>query len=652
MEKKIEIDIDNSHFVLSGDVDNILKDRMFLVSLRRMNFEHEGNVIKIPFEEGGKIFVLKEIQDLLERYDFSSDLQDSVKREESAYNKEREDFKIRSEKARRIRNKDLTCEEEKEFEDFKNLLSEKAVRRFYDLQLLSAYHLAFSWHSCNFSVPGSGKTSIVYAAYIYLKQQGFVDRILVVGPLSSFAPWENEYRECFGEEVKSQRLSGDASISRGEKEQHLYSETSKELTLVSHQGMLSFGKEMVDFIKRNKVMVVIDEAHKIKNPDGRWGSAAVEIAKEAAARVILTGTPVPNGYEDLYNLFQFLYPFTFEDILEIHYGQLKDMTKNTVPPEDESVQAFVKRIQPYFLRIKKSDLHLPPVQEKVIPVKMDKNQREIYDFIEEEYVDSFRLNSSATVKDVLNKAKLIRLRQAATNPSLLRKSLQDSLEISEEYGTDPNSDFTQISNESIDDSSVLRKIIAYDEGGTPRKFVKIKEILDNDILPRNEKVIIWTIFIQNAEELQMHLEENNIKTKLLIGRVLQDEREKIVASFNDPNHTEFRVVIANPFSVSESISLHKGCHNAIYMERDYNAAGFLQSKDRIHRVGLPDGVETVYYYLVSEDSIDTVIKRKLDEKVERMEKIIDEEIPLFSKIHDTDETDIIKALLEDYAKRT
>jgi hypothetical protein len=35
-----------------------------------------------------------------------------------------------------------------------------------------------------------------------------------------------------------------------------------------------------------------------------------------------------------------------------------------------------------------------------------------------------------------------------------------------------------------------------------------------------------------------------------------------------------------------------------------------------------------------------------------MEKIIDEDIPLFSRLDDEDETDLIKALLEDYARRT
>ena len=111
------------------------------------------------------------------------------------------------------------------------------------------------------------------------------------------------------------------------------------------------------------------------------------------------------------------------------------------------------------------------------------------------------------------------------------------------------------------------------------------------------------------------------------------------------------MVIANPFSVAESISLHKGCHNAIYLERDYNAANFLQSKDRIHRVGLPAGVETNYYYFISEQSIDSAINERLDLKVKRMEKIINQEIPLFERIFENDDSDIITSLLKDYAQR-
>lgn len=84
-------------------------------------------------------------------------------------------------------------------------------RKLYPLQLLASYHLAFSQNGCNFSVPGAGKTSIVYGAYTYLKHQTLnplktVDKILIIGPLSAFAPWELEYKECFGVDPDVKRI--------------------------------------------------------------------------------------------------------------------------------------------------------------------------------------------------------------------------------------------------------------------------------------------------------------------------------------------------------------------------------------------------------------------------------------------------------------
>ncbi len=560
-----------------------------------------------------------------------------------------------SDKAENIRNNKFTDNPDlvKKFDEFQSVLKEKLVRPLYPLQLLSAFHMAFSQNACNFAVPGAGKTSIVYGAYAYLKSlpeddPKYVDKLLVIGPLSSFAPWEKEYKECFGTNVTSQRLSGDNTILRNHKEQHLFSGNPAELTLIFHGGVESLKDEIVSFLIRNKTMVVVDEAHRIKNPEGIWGKSVVEIAKEAKARVILTGTPVPNGYEDLFNLFQYLYPYKYKEILKFHYDNLVEMTKNSDPDSDR-VQEFISNISPYFIRIKKADLKLPPVKENKVEIDMDSHQREIYDFIETKYVRFFENNSTVAAKDILNKAKLIRLRQAATNPALLLKPIVETLN-NEDYESRIYAN-GNLPDEFQDDSTVLSKIYNYQKIETPKKFVEVKKLLEEQILANNGKAIIWTIFIQNAKQLQEYLNNNGIASKLLIGEVEQTDREVIIDKFNDPNDSEFQVVIANPFAVSESISLHKGCHNAIYMERDYNCSNFLQSKDRIHRYGLPAGQETNYYYILSKDSIDGVINDKLGEKIKRMEKIIDEDIPLFTRINDSDETDLIKALINDYARR-
>lgn len=655
----IHIDEKTLHFILINCVDRLIDDKRLIMSLKRLGYIVDHSNILIPFEEKSKIKTLEELQDLLLKFGFKRNLSQEIIDEVQSYERENQYFVEFSEKARNIRDnrfKDFP-QLTKDFEIFKDVLKQEVERRLYPLQLLSSFHMAFSQNACNFAVPGAGKTSIVYGAYSYLKQlpptdPRHVNRLLVIGPLSSFAPWENEYTECFGRKVRSLRLSGNSMISREKKEEHLYSGNPAELTLIFHGGVKNLQKEIIDFLKTYPTMVVVDEAHRIKNPQGIWGKSAVEISKEAKSRIVLTGTPVPNGYEDLYNLFQFIYPFKFKSILGYHYTNLVDMTKNN-SFDDQRVKQFTENISPFFIRIKKRDLELPPKEEKNIFIEMSQHQREIYDFIETGYIQSFKDNPNGSVKDILNRAKLIRLRQASTNPSLLELPLKNALINNPELDeVDPNVRFTDYSDEFIDDSEFFFRVCNYAELETPQKFIEVKEIIEKNIISQKEKVIIWTIFIQNAKDLQHYLLKNAIKSKLLIGETPQEEREKIITRFNNPENLDFQVIIANPFAVAESISLHKGCHNAIYLERDYNCSNFLQSKDRIHRVGLPKGQLTRYYYVISKNSIDTVIDKKLQAKVARMESIIDEEIPLFSRLNDDDETDIIKALIFDYAQRT
>lgn len=655
----IDINSEINVFVISGNIDEIIKNKRLLLTLKRINYVIQNQTILIPFEIKTQIRTLDEIRNLLTKFGIDYSLTKNIKTELESYHKEEENFEIFSENARAIRNNEFEENDRlvQQFDTFQNILKQEMERRLYPLQLLSSFHMAFAQNSCNFAVPGAGKTSIVYGAYAYLKSlpkedSKHVDKLLVIGPLSSFAPWENEYEECFGVKPSSFRMSGDPNISIEKKLEHLYSPNSPELSLIFHGGVDRFQTDIIDFLKRNKTMVVVDEAHRIKNPEGVWGKSVTEISKEAISRVILTGTPVPNGYQDIFNLYKFIYPFKFKEILKFHYHNLEDMTANS-SLDSTRVQELKENISPYFIRIKKEDLNLPPVEETYVQIEMEPYQREIYDFIESQYIEHFKEDSSATVKDILNKAKLIRLRQAATNPSLLSKTLKDSLENNELTGEfDPNAIFTTDTDEFINDSEFFNKITNYSNLEVPRKFNTILHTLQNNIFTENGKVIIWTIFIQNALQLQEYLKTNNIESKLLIGQIPQEEREMTIKAFNDPNNNEFSVVIANPFSVAESISLHKGCHNAIYLERDYNCSNFLQSKDRIHRVGLDDNQITKYYYFVSTNSIDEVINSRLHSKIQRMEEIINDDIPLFRQIDDNDETDIIKELIANYAQRT
>jgi len=75
--------------------------------------------------------------------------------------------------------------------------------------------------------------------------------------------------------------------------------------------------------------------------------------------------------------------------------------------------------------------------------------------------------------------------------------------------------------------------------------------------------------------------------------------------------------VTNPHTLAESVSLHMIAHDAIYLEYSFNLTHMLQSRDRIHRLGLNKDQETNYYYFClnghpeSRSTIDKKIYNKL-----------------------------------------
>lgn len=654
----IDFNADKNEVYLLGDISSLKANRFAWRYMRDyLHPVEDGERLIVSAKDEDPIVIMSKIRSMLEKYRFIEKRTETSEKVLLDFYEEEQKFKEFSNKALRIRNNDCDTVDFKNFSDSvaKNLTS----RSLYPLQLLSAYHMAFSQNACNFSVPGAGKTSIVYGAYSYLHNLPcddvkYIERILIIGPLSSFAPWEMEYEECFGHKSSSQRLV--SGISKEDKQLYLYSNHPKELTLISYQSVNSLQNELGYFLRNNRVMVVLDEAHKIKNVSGGViASAVMSLAKYSKSRIVLTGTPAPNGYEDLYNMFKFIWPS--KNVIGFEVNQLRDITTCR---DQSRVDRLIDNILPYFIRIKKSDLDIPPATiHPPIRVPMGNIQQRIYDFIEKKYVDSMlsdgSIDTSTHFKAVLAQARMIRLIQAASNPAMLRIPLQEFID---------DEDCPQEAFQAIDDSDVMKSILEYENAEIPTKYIATENLV-REIIDKGGKVVIWATFIHTIHGLRDYLQSKGIQCQVLYGATPvekevvsenQDDdiltREHIVREFQKTD-CPYKVIIANPFAVAESISLHKACHNAIYIERSFNAAHFVQSKDRIHRYGLAPGTETNYYYILSQDTVDETIDTRLLAKEQRMTEIMESmPIPLFDNICEGLGDDDIKALIRDYVRRT
>jgi hypothetical protein len=528
--------------------------------------------------------------------------------------------------------------------------AEKLTRK----QLLSAYHLASISSACNFSVPGAGKTTIVLAAYSYLKSlpendPRHVDCMFVMGPISCFEAWERDFNFWFLRELKSIKFQ--SSVDKNQRENILkgidLNHKDDELHL-AHFATFTYNKDLFRYLfLRKRVMFIVDEAHYIKAGEGVWSSAALSMAGLAKSRVILTGTPAAQGYEDLKNLFDFIFPN--RNIIGFNRAQLKQMSKDLM-----SSKNLQEKIRPFFTNIKKKDLGLPLPDFKHIKIPMSDIHQNIYNQIEARFVKSvneLKARNNLTQK-LFRNANLIRLRQAASNPTQLLKPLEKEI-FKDDFDVDPAM-IKAIQNVSGDvkkfqSEKDLNKLLVLAE--------QIQSAINN-----NERVLIWSYSLKNVELIGKHLEnafpEIDIftvtgGTPVEINNLPDSEQIELtrVQTINKFRQSPSAVLIATAQCIGESISLHKECHKAIYFDRDFDCGRFIQSKNRIDRYD-EKPIQAKFIFLSSLDTVDERIHVALDKKEKRMEKIVNSEgIPMFLEDTENDYIKNIESIVKAYEQR-
>jgi SNF2 family DNA or RNA helicase len=83
-------------------------------------------------------------------------------------------------------------------------------------------------------------------------------------------------------------------------------------------------------------------------------------------------------------------------------------------------------------------------------------------------------------------------------------------------------------------------------------------------------------------------------------------------------------MVANPAAASEGVSLHRICHHALYLDRTFNAAHYLQSEDRIHRFGLTSGQDTIVEIIECMDTVDETVRSRLEFKIGQMAEALED----------------------------
>lgn len=490
------------------------------------------------------------------------------------------------------------------YNEFKNIVNSKMVRKLREKQMQDAFFMYAMLKSANFSVPGSGKTTSALAVYAVLKEKGYVDRILMIGPKNSFGSWMDEFKACFGEKEELKLLNRhDKRLTSQQLRQKLkFNYNNYNLILFNYESLKSYEKELSEVVSK-RTLLVFDEVHKIKGIFGDRAQSALKIAPKASFTIAMTGTPIPNSYADIYNLLHVLYNDEYDDFFGYNISDLKN-------PSESLIYEINQDIQPFFCRTSKDQLLVPKANPDIYcEVQCSNDEQKIFDILRKKY----RNNALAL---------FVRILQLESNPKMLLERVdlnkfRDVLDIDEEIDD----------IDVIDCSKEIKNLIENIDITTKRQ--KCIELIER-LVRENKKVVIWCIFRDSIIGIEESLRQVGIKCRSIFGEVELDDRIRLISDFKDG---KFDVLITNPHTLAESVSLHKVCHDAVYFEYSYNLVHLLQSKDRIHRLGLKEGQYTQYYFLESnyvlneeEYSMDKKIYDRLKTKERTMLDAIDNNV--------------------------
>ncbi|MGI5455184.1 DEAD/DEAH box helicase [Streptomyces sp. CA-249302] len=479
-------------------------------------------------------------------------------------------------------------------DDVLNLLGDTWKEDLNTFQRRDIAKLLSLGHGANFSVPGAGKTRVALAVYAAQRAEGAASRLLVVCPKSAYESWRYETAVCFNYPLRTHVLDGSL-------------DEWAEVLIVNYERLDRSLPLLANWLKSAPSMLILDEAHRMKlGARGTYGAACMALGPLAERRLILTGTPAPNGSKDLENLMGFVWP-----------GHGQRTVTRAVAGGDLAYASTVLR--PLFTRTTKQELGLPPMTLRMRYVDMPDLHAEIYSSL----VGGITNGTAREDLSALGKTAL-RLLMAATSPALLVEGATKYEPLA--YQLPP---LDPPAGSSL--YSLMQNLPDYEL--SPKYKEALAIVAEN--AAQGRKTLVWTTFVRSLTTLAQMLEKYS---PAVVYGGTPDREEQLRRFREDPS---CMVLVSNPATLGEGISLHHVCHDAVYVDRDFMAGRYLQSLDRIHRLGLAPETETRVTVIAARGTVDEVVEVSMDRKLEFMGKILDD--PTVQQLADLEEEPSVAA---------
>ncbi|KAM3964407.1 DNA excision repair protein ERCC-6 [Aphomia sociella] len=360
------------------------------------------------------------------------------------------------------------------------------------------------------------------------------------------------------------------------------------ILLVTYAGIPKYAN---DLLARKWHYVILDEGHKIRNPNTQVSKLIKKIY--TPHKIIISGSPMQNSLQELWSLFDFMSPGllgTYNAFMEyfaipITQGGYANATQFQEATALEIAKALKNIITPYMLRRTKAEVQdhikLPEKNEQVLFCALSKEQRDLY----------MGYLMSSTVRSVLDKdnkfgdplrarilVALSTLRKICNHPDLYLYEAQENIE-------------------DIDEE----KFGHWKRSGKMTVVNSLLKIWQK----QGHRVLIFSQSRAMLCILEQYLKNMNYKYLKMDGSVSVSQRQNIIKNFNEK--PEYLVFLSTTRVGGLGVNL-TGADRVIIYDPDWNPATDNQAKERAWRIGQQRNV--TIYRLLSAGTIEEKIYQR------------------------------------------
>ena len=398
---------------------------------------------------------------------------------------------------------------------------------------------------------GLGKTTSTIIAAL----ETGAKKILIVCPASLKINWEREIRNYTNRSIY---------IAEGKN-----FSTEEDFVIINYDILKNFydvkNKEETPIYQFNPELIIIDEAHYIKNGQAARTKLVNSFTKRAERIWLLSGTPMTSRPMDYYNLLNIIespvaqnwmaYAIRYCQGYQINAGKRKVWIVNGASNLEELRDRTSKQ---FLRRLKEEVLDLP---EKIItPVYLRLKSKE-YETLMGEYYDWYRSNPGESSSLTIQFSKLMKVRQV-----IAEEKIKNTIEIAE------------------------------------------------NIIEQGKKVIIFTNFTDTLNRITEHFGKSAVK---LDGSSTKPQRQYAVDQFQE--NDKIKVFVGNMKAAGVGLTL-TAAEAVIINDLSFVPGDMSQAEDRAYRIGQKNSVSV--YYPIFDNTIEGIIYDMVNTKKQNIEIVM------------------------------